>query len=329
MTTPAKSYLYFILMFWGALTVILGAFTRISDAGLGCPDWPGCFGELTAPMNDTELSAALTQYPLDVHVSPYKAWLEMIHRYAASIFGAIIILVGMQLVISYQTLSKKMLGGMMVALVVFQGALGMWTVTLKLHPVVVMGHLLGGMMLTAIIGWLYFDSIKPRNIFTPQAPTISIWIGWGIFFLFFQLILGGWTSATYSGTVCSTFPYCEGSFFPKMNFLSAFVKFPEWGANYQGGVLDHSARLAIHMVHRYYAFFISIYFIGIALMSMGYPKISRSWPIAVMSILFLQILLGVLNVWWYLPVSLAVLHNAVGLTLLLVSIAWYMKARYQ
>lgn len=324
-----RTYLYCALMLWGCLTVVLGAFTRISDAGLGCPDWPGCFGEVTAPFSDAELSQALIQYPLDVHVSPYKAWLEMIHRYAASLFGGIIILVAIQLYRSENSSFKKTLSLLLVALVLFQGALGMWTVTLKLHPVIVMGHLLGGMMLTSIMAWLFFDSIRPRKIFTPQIPTIARWIRWGIGLLAFQIVLGGWTSATYSGTVCASFPFCEGALFPKMDFISGFTTFPQWGANYQGGLLTHDARMAVHMMHRYYAFFVTLFFIVTALKSFSYANISRFWPISVLSILGIQLTLGVLNVWWYLPISLAVLHNAVGLTLLLFSVAWYMKARYQ
>ncbi|MEE2770445.1 MAG: COX15/CtaA family protein [Pseudomonadota bacterium] len=329
MQNPGKTYLYFSLMLWGCITVFLGAFTRISDAGLGCPDWPGCFGEVTAPFSDAELSQALIQYPLDVPASPYKAWLEMIHRYAASLFGGIIIFTAIKLYFSEKDWFKKSLSIALIALVLFQGALGMWTVTLKLHPVVVMGHLLGGMMLTSIMAWLFFDSIKPRKIFTPQMPSVAKWIRVGIFLLAFQIVLGGWTSATYSGTVCATFPYCEGSLIPKMDFISGFTTFPKWGANYQGGVMTHSARMAVHMAHRYYAFFVVFFFVITAFKSLSYSGINRFWPYTVLSILALQVLLGVLNVWWYLPVSLAVLHNAVGLTLLLVSVAWYMKARYQ
>ncbi len=329
MHSPTNTYLYFTLMVWGCLTVFLGAFTRISDAGLGCPDWPGCFGEITAPFSDAELSEALTQYPIDVHVSPYKAWLEMIHRYAASLFGGIIILVAFQLYRSENNSFKKMMSILLIGLVLFQGALGMWTVTLKLHPLIVMGHLLGGMLLTSIMAWLFFDSIKPRKIFTPQMPSVAKWIRWGIGLLAFQLVLGGWTSATYSGTVCATFPYCEGSFFPSMDFMSGFTLFQKWGENYQGGIMTHNARMAVHMVHRYYAFIVSMFFIVAAVKSLAYPSISKFWPAVVLGVLSIQVALGILNVWWYLPISLAVLHNFFGLMLLLVSVAWYMKARYQ
>lgn len=324
-----RSHLYFALMLWGCLTVFLGAFTRISDAGLGCPDWPGCFGEVTAPFSDADLSQALTQYPLDVPVTPYKAWLEMIHRYAASLFGLIIICVSIQLYREESDLSKKVLSMLLIGLVLFQGALGMWTVTLKLHPIIVMGHLVGGITLTAIMGWLSFDSIKPRKIFASQRPAVANWIAWGIFLLSVQIIIGGWTSATYSGTVCATFPSCEGSLFPQMDFLSAFVSFPQWGANYQGGVMTHSARMAVQMVHRYGAFIVTAYFLLLSIKSLSYPGIGRFWPLSVIMILALQIFLGIMNVWWYLPISLAVSHNAVALILLLTTIAWYMKARYQ
>ncbi len=329
MHNPTKTYLYLALMIWGCLTVFLGAFTRISDAGLGCPDWPGCFGEVTAPFSDAELSEALTEYPIDVHVSPYKAWLEMIHRYAASLFGGIIILVAFHIHRHENDPFKKMMSLVLIGLVLFQGALGMWTVTLKLHPLIVMGHLLGGMLLTSIMAWLYIDSIQPRKIFKPQMPAVAKWIKLSICLLALQLFFGGWTSATYSGSVCATFPYCEGSLFPDMDFMSGFTFFQKWGENYQGGVMNHNARMAVHMVHRYYAFIVSIFFVISAIKSFAYPGISRFWPYLVLSVLAIQVMLGVLNVWWYLPISLAVLHNFFGLTLLLVSVAWYMKARYQ
>lgn len=317
------------LVLWGIFTVILGAFTRINDAGLGCPDWPGCFGAITAPMSGQELHQALKHYSMDVPVTPYKAWLEMIHRYAASIFGSIILLLSGFMLRQENQWFKKVLYGALIALVLFQGLLGMWTVTMKLHPMVVMGHLVGGISLTAIMAWLLFDLIQPRLIFKPSINKMILSMRIGVALLMAQIILGGWTSATYSGAVCSTFPLCEGSLFPNMDMHAAFLTLPQSGLNYQGGILSHGARVAIQMMHRYGAFVVTGYFTWLLIVGFSTHKVSKVWPALVAFLLVLQVLLGVLNVWWYLPISLAVLHNAVALLLLLATQIWLIKTRQQ
>lgn len=317
------------LVLWGIVTVILGAFTRINDAGLGCPDWPGCFGAITAPMSGQELHQALKHYAMDVPVTPYKAWLEMIHRYAASIFGSIIMLLSAYMLIQEQNWFKKTLYAALIGLVIFQALLGMWTVTMKLHPLVVMGHLVGGISLTAIMAWLLFDLVQPQLIFKPSPNKMLKWMRLGIALLMGQIILGGWTSATYSGAVCSTFPLCEGALFPSMDLHSAFFSLPQWGVNYQGGILSHGARVAIQMVHRYGAFIVTGYFVWLLMAGFMAKSVNVVWPLLVAVLLSLQVLLGVLNVWWYLPISLAVLHNAVALLLLLATQIWLVKMRQQ
>ncbi|MAH61357.1 MAG: cytochrome B [Legionellales bacterium] len=313
-----------IFLIWGVITVLLGAYTRISDAGLGCPDWPGCFGQWIAPTTDLQLSEAKMGYVTLDDNTPLKAWLEMIHRYAASFFGSFLICLGIYIIFNKQYLHKRWTGFMLIALVVFQALLGMWTVTWKLHPLVVMGHLMGGLSLSAILCWLYLDaSTHGQKLFVYNPSPSSKWVGFGVFVIIVQLVLGGWTSATYSGPVCPTFPYCEGSYWPQMNFLEGFFPLVTIGQNYQGGVFSHSARVAIQMVHRYWAFVVTIYLIALSWFMMKRSVHNMIWIIAVMSALFLQILVGVLNVWWYLPISLAVLHNGLALLILLLMVGWY------
>ncbi len=329
MHSPRMQLIVKSFLIWGVITVLLGAYTRISDAGLGCPDWPGCFGQLLAPYTDKQVEALQVNYAADqMEVSSFKAWLEMVHRYAASIFGTFLIILGLYMLCSNTFTNKRWPGAALIALVVFQALLGMWTVTWKLHPLVVMGHLMGGLTLTGILFWIVIN-MRPRQTLFLNVNHTSRAVGIGLILLIIQLILGGWTSSTYSGVACVGFPLCEGTLWPHMNFTEGFYPLLSIGKNYQGGLFSHSARVAIQMMHRYWAFVVVMYFLYISVRVPPKNKRARQWNWCFLFVLFLQVMVGVLNIVWYLPISLAVLHNGLALLLLLLALGWYHTEQHQ
>jgi len=287
--------------------VMLGAYTRLTDAGLGCPDWPGCYGHVLVPQSQG--------------VESVKAWTEMVHRYIAGSLGLLIFtLVGFSInkrkSLTYPLALPLIIGG----LVVFQAALGMWTVMLKLLPVVVMGHLLGGLSILALI-WLFFlyvkDSEKTNAIIFEKS--YHPWALLGLLIVFMQITLGGWVSSNYAALICPDFPYCQGNWLPSLDFKSAFNVFTPIGVNYQGGMLGNTARITIHMVHRFGAVLTLCYVSWLAFRLIKFEKERAlnqlGWAIGV--ILLIQFSLGILNVKWLLPLPVAVAHNGVAGLLLL------------
>ncbi|WP_454786095.1 COX15/CtaA family protein [Legionella sp. WA2024007413] len=296
--------------------VMLGAYTRLSDAGLGCPDWPGCYGQMVLPSATDKLQAAQTQYP-QIPIESRKAWTEMAHRYAAGSLALLIFFIG------FYVARKRLQGNnlswhlpaALIILVFFQAALGMWTVTLKLLPVVVMGHLLGGMLIVACLSRfrLQISSIKGHDL-SQWRP----WLRIGVLIVFLQIALGGWVSSNYAGISCIGFPMCNGEWLPDLHFAEGFNLFSPVGANYQGGVLDHDVRVTIQFIHRLGAIITAVYILVLSLLilcrsSFNYLKTAA----VVLSLLVLvQFTLGILNVIYLLPISVAVAHNGVAALLL-------------
>jgi len=301
--------------------VVLGAYTRLTDAGLGCPDWPGCYGHMIVPDTSQQIRQAQLAFPTAGPVQETKAWTEMIHRYIAGTLGLIIVfLAGLALARRKNVKHPLTLPLVLLVLVVFQSALGMWTVTLKLLPVVVSGHLIGGM---TILACLWFLFLRLGNYFQDQKANglkgFRPWAVLGLIIVFLQIALGGWVSANYAALICPHFPFCRGSFFPAMDFNQAFNLFSPIGANYQFGLLDNTARIAIQMVHRYGAILTGVYVMGLALSLIFIPKLRqiKLLGIAALLIVISQISLGILNIEWLLPLPIAVAHNAVAAILLL------------
>ncbi len=299
------------------LTVIaLGAYTRLSDAGLGCPDWPGCYGHLTVPNSSSELEKAEWLYP-HLDVEPHKAWPEMIHRYFAGTLGLVVFLIT-YLCFRARPVSMT-LPVLISAVVIFQALLGMWTVTMKLLPLVVMGHLLGGFTLLACL-WLLLWQLQ-RSVATETSSVVSLRLKMGagltLLIVVGQIMLGGWTSSNYAALMCSRLPICEGHWSSYLDFKTAFTLIHHGHDSYEFGVLEYGPRLTIHISHRFGAIF-TIFAVSALAFCL--------WKIAMFSLaklllvaLVVQVFLGVSNVLFNLPLTVAVMHN-LGAALLMIAV---------
>jgi cytochrome c oxidase assembly protein subunit 15 len=298
------------------MVVMLGAYTRLTNAGLGCPDWPGCYGHMILPSEQAKIQTAQTKYP-QIPIESRKAWTEMIHRYAA---GSLALLI---LFISINVLYKHYQGATLpwhlplalLILVIFQAVLGMWTVTLKLLPAVVMSHLIGGMLIFACLSRfrLQISSLRGQGL-SQWRP----WLRIGVIILFLQIALGGWVSANYAGISCIGFPKCNGYWIPELHFVKGFNLFSTIGANYQGGLLDNEVRVSIQFTHRIGAMLTACYFLMLALLILVNSK-SRYLKISALILallIVLQFTLGIMNVVYLLPIQVAVAHNGVAALLL-------------
>ena len=233
--------------------VVLGGYTRLSNSGLGCPDWPGCFGHI-APTGSVE------HYATDADVR--KAWVEMIHRYAASTLGLLIVVIAAFAIRARRERGVSVWFALtLLALVVLQGILGMLTVTWLLKPLIVTGHLLGGLTTFAMLLWLWLTmraqdrrvdgaSVLTGNRLVEDGSRVRLWATLALLALGLQIFLGGWTSSNYAAVACPDFPKCQAQWFPDADYEDAFVLWRGLGINYAGGVLDHPARVAIHFTHR-------------------------------------------------------------------------------
>jgi cytochrome c oxidase assembly protein subunit 15 len=299
--------------------IVLGAYTRLADAGLGCPDWPGCYGQLTVPGTADQVTnkAYLDQRPLE----PHKGWKEMIHRYFAGALGLAILFIAIWSWVRRRSDPDQpvWLPSFLLLLVIFQAVLGMWTVTLLLKPVVVMGHLLGGFATFSLLVLLALR-VRTRRPVTGSGQ----WRGAaaiGLLILVAQIALGGWTSSNYAALACLDFPTCQGSWVPEMDFDEAFVMWRGLGVNYEYGVLEHPARTAIHVTHRIGALVTLLYLGWLVLALLRSGGGLRGAAVLVGGLLLLQVGLGIGNVLWHLPLGVATAHNGVA-ALLLISLVY-------
>jgi cytochrome c oxidase assembly protein subunit 15 len=299
--------------------IILGAYVRLSHAGLGCPDWPGCYGLLDVPNTAEQISQANAAFP-ERPVEIGKAWKEMIHRYLAGVLGLAVF--GLAILAWRGRHEPDQAVGLPIALtglVVFQALLGMWTVTLLLKPLVVMAHLLGGLTTLALLWLLVIRRNAPQGSIRVEHRALRPWAAVGLILVILQVGLGGWTSANYAALACPDFPTCQTQWWPPTNFDEAFVLWRGIGVSYEGGVLDNDARVTIHLMHRLGAVAILVYLIGL-----GW-RIKRATPtkallgttVAMLSLLGIQLALGIANVVLSLPLPVAVAHNGVAALLIL------------
>jgi len=299
--------------------IVLGAWVRLSHAGLGCPDWPGCYGQLTWPEAAEEVQTANQAFP-ERPFESNKAWREMVHRYLA---GSLMLLVFAMTWLTWrgpEPLRKfRALATAVAILIIFQALLGMWTVTLKLKPIIVMAHLLGGLTSFSLILWLMFSSKRQpadRPSMGVRRMRESIIIA--IVVLGMQIALGGWTSANYAALACPDIPTCGGQWWPDANFKEGFVLWREIGVNYEGGLLDQESRIAIHLTHRIGAIVTLLVLLTLAFRLLKVPRLRTGGKI-LMGLVLAQFTLGILNVALYLPLPNAVAHNA-GAALLLMTL---------
>jgi cytochrome c oxidase assembly protein subunit 15 len=340
--------------------VMFGAFVRLSNAGLSCPDWPTCYGKATWPHHEQAVAAANAAFP-DRPYEASKAWREQVHRMLAGTLGVLVLLLALlsarrdravmlAIIVSavfaaagvalylhgerdwssglallaillptagafwLRERAAQKMSVLALAVIIFQAMLGMWTVTLLLKPIVVMGHLLGGI---TTFGLLAYAALRCHGFGSPDDRFAALrrWVVLGIVLLGCQIALGGWTSANYAALACGTdFPTCLGQWAPPTDFHQGFVLWREVGVNYEGGVLDMAARSAIQITHRIGALVVFCYLMWLAwrLARSGF----RAGGIAVAVVLIVQVLLGISNVHFGLPLPVATLHNG-GAALLL------------
>lgn len=298
-----------------ALTVVgLGAYVRLSDAGLGCPDWPGCYGQLSVPQHPADVAAATSAYP-GKPLEQHKAWKEMLHRYLAGSLGLVILglcLLGWRgrghLPIS------PWLPTVTTGLVVLQAMLGMWTVTLLLKPAVVSAHLLGGMLTLALLMWMahrHWGRIASSQV----SAAHRVWIRIALLVLLMQIVLGGWTSANYAALACPDFPACQGSWIPSLNYAEAYHILRELGQGPDGQPLSADALMTIQWTHRLGAL-VTLLVCGMLALSLLNKGTLTNMALLLLVLLICQISLGIANVLLRLPLVLAVSHNVVAALLL-------------
>jgi heme a synthase len=348
--------------------VMFGAFVRLSNAGLSCPDWPTCYGQVTWPQHAQAVAHADAAFP-DRPYEAHKAWREQVHRFLAGTLGVLVLLLA--LIASWRrrgTLLAVVVGAAFAALgvglymrgehmwssalaacaialplfaairlqrpgawricvlalavIIFQAMLGMWTVTLLLKPVVVMGHLLGGMATFALLAYaaLRFAGVAAAN---ERHADLRRLVAIGIVLLVCQIALGGWTSANYAALACGygpgSFPQCLGQWAPPTDFREGFVLWRGIGVNYEGGVLDMAARSAIQIAHRLGALVVFCYLGWLAIKTAR--RGLRLCGLAIALALAGQVLLGISNVYFGLPLAVATAHNGVAALLLFTLLA--------
>ncbi|MGY1521051.1 COX15/CtaA family protein [Luteimonas sp. A482] len=351
--------------------IVFGAFVRLSDAGLSCPDWPTCYGRAAWPQAAQDVSdhAASAIRPFETH----KAWREQVHRHLAATLGVLVLALallavrrrrhGLALVLGasllvaaaiplymqghivpalavaalgeglllvaalrWSNVDMARVGALTLAVVIFQALLGKWTVTMLLKPVIVMGHLLGGMLTFSLLTWMAWRATHLPVVLV-DATVLRRWLLAAIAVLGVQIALGGWVSANYAALACGAggwtteqhhyldFPRCVGQWWPPSDFSEGFVLWRGVGADYEGGVLDGASRIAIQMAHRLFAVVAAATLLLLSWRTMRTPGL-RAWALVLALLTIAQVLLGVLNVKLSLPLPVAVLHNG-GAALLL------------
>lgn len=329
--------LVLISCLFAVVVVGLGAYTRLSDAGLGCPDWPGCYGFLTVPKHLDDISMVEQNFPGAV-VESGKAWKEMIHRYFAGTLGLMLLGIMLYSIYRFKTnasnsvqliknITPLKLPIFLVLLVIFQAILGMLTVTMALQPLIVMGHLLGGFAILTLSSLLYLR-ITSKPIIGEKASVIG-YFSWCIFalvVLLIQIALGGWLAANYAAPHCSGLPLCSGNWQQTFSLLDVF-QLPSSSSNYEYGVLSSEARQSIHLVHRFWAMVTAtvVLFVAIRIWLQAQSNQIKNAALFVGAAVICQILLGGILVYWQFPISIALAHNLMAAMLLisLIRLSYY------
>jgi len=310
------------------LVIPLGAYTRLSDSGLGCPDWPGCYGFIDFRKSMEYVNEINSDSPGALREA-HKTWPEMVHRYFASGLGFIIMVLMLGVfLLKYQSqrdqssvrsiINWGSLPLLLFILVCFQGVLGMWTVTMKLYPPTVVAHLYGGFLTFSLLCILLCRvfNFGPSQV-DPELSKLRYLGVLSLFLLVVQIGLGGWMSANYAALVCTELPVCESGWLGKIVLAEAFSAPYEQGVDYEFGLLSHDARVTIHVLHRVLALLFSILaLVFIALLLKGATAFTKKLTAVLLVLLVIQILLGLSNVVFSLPIYVATAHNGVGALLL-------------
>jgi cytochrome c oxidase assembly protein subunit 15 len=312
--------LVWITLFLTFDLIMFGAFTRLTDSGLGCPDWPGCYGQANPLQAHADIKAAEAAMPTGP-VTVVKAWIEMIHRYLAMAIGVLIIAL---MVIAWrkwlQTKRREaefspLFPTLLFVFVCVQGAFGAWTVTMKLQPVIVTTHLLLGMTLLALLAW-FGARFSEHNAVSRSAGALRVPAALVLLLLVIQIALGGWVSTNYAALACSSFPLCSGELIPQMDFANGFALWRDLGKTAHGDYLPVSALTAIHWTHRAFAFVVAVLAAWVALQALKLIALRKTarWLLIMIAV---QFALGVSTVFLKLPLALAVAHNGGAALLLL------------
>ena len=292
------------------MVIGLGAWTRLADAGLGCPDWPGCYGFVTFPTTPDEIAIAENLFP-DSPVEIDKIIPEVVHRYFAASLGLLAIAL---LFIAFKENKLKLESTILLIIIIGQGIFGYLTVSLKLHPLIVTSHLFGAIITTSLFLIIFMRSLKLTKTFDVLARNKTLIII-GFALIIFQIFLGAWTSTNYAARACLDLPYCQGQLVPETNFKEGFNLFQSIGPNYLYGQMSNEARVAIHLTHRVGA--IVVFFYSLFLAAKLWSSETKQIVISFLAILFVQVFLGINNVLSSLPLWNAVAHNIVGVLLVL------------
>ena len=296
------------------VVIALGAWTRLVDAGLGCPDWPGCYGFVVFPTNDAEIALAESRYPS----FPYdinKAIPEVVHRYFAASLGLLAIFLTY---FSFNLKEKNNIKWWSLGLLIFiccQGLFGYLTVSLKLLPIIVTLHLFGGFTTLTLFFYIFLRAGNFKSVDLMKIPHLKVISAIAFVALVIQIFLGVWTSTNYASLACADFPTCQGTYIPEMDFKNGFNLNQEVGPNYLYGLLDNPARVAIHYSHRVSAILLTIIFL--ILMSKLWFSVAAPMASTLGILLLTQITLGIINVVYVLPLYVAIGHNLVAALLLL------------
>jgi len=300
-----------------ALCVVsLGAYVRLTDAGLGCPDWPGCYGTLTVPQSELAIQHAQNNFP-NKTVEVGKAWREMAHRYLAGTLGLLVLaLAVIGWAIKWEIKNSAWLNSLLLAVIIFQAILGMWTVTMLLKPAIVTAHLMGGMTTLGLLVWIAHRHWGYSSDTIIKSEQLNFAIRFSLIIIALQIFLGGWTSTNYAALACTDFPTCHGAFWPEMDFNDAFTFVRELGESAAGHPVSLETLTAIQWSHRIGALITFIYIILLSIKIMRYWQLRRL-GIILMIVLTIQVLIGVGNLLMHLPLVLAVAHNFTAALLLI------------
>lgn len=310
-----------LLVILAFVVILYGAYVRLTDAGLGCPDWPGCYGKLVvSELDDPNFNFAPgTDYG--------KAYREMVHRYLAGLLGLGILFLFIQYWVKERERSLFASETVLLPMVLVQAFLGLLTVTLLLKPLVVTGHLIGGFITISLLWWSFLKTKFDKDFAIKIPRHYRTFIVFCLAILSVQIFLGGWTSTNYAALACTDLPKCQGALVPKLEFKEAFTLWRGVGQNFEYGVLDSVSRTTIHFVHRIWAVVTVVAITSLLLYTLvSCGRKLRLVAFGVLGVLIVQVVLGVTNILANLPLYVAVAHNGVAALLLLSLLTMYFLA---